>query len=78
MKFCSSNAPQKSQKSRAPFPNLQSELLGDDGEISDGIDATLDVRDVLVFEGARHVENGVARFDVRQERVAQALTLRRT
>ena len=55
--------------------NLESEFLGDDGKISDRIDAALDVGDVFVLEGPSHVENGIASLDVAQESVAQPLTL---
>merc|ERR1712168_691002 len=56
---------------------LKSELLGDDGEISDWINAAFHVGDVFVLESARHVKNGVTRFDVGQEGVAQTLPFRR-
>lgn len=59
------------------FEVLGAQLRVDDLHVVHGVDAVLDVRDVGVLEGAQHVEDAVDGRDVAQERVAQALALRR-
>ncbi len=49
----------------------------DNPHIADGIDAAVNVDDVLILKTAHHMHNGVHLSDMRQELVAQPLTLRR-
>jgi len=53
------------------------QLEVDDLDIALGVDAVGDVDDVLVFEAAHHVGDGVGLADVGEELVAQAFTFRR-
>lgn len=50
---------------------LDAELLVDDGQITAGIDVTLNVDDLGIIEAANHLEDGIDSADVRQERVTQ-------
>ena len=61
--------------SQAHSIHLEPKLLGDDGEISDWVNPSFDVRDIFIFKSACHVKNGVTRFNVSQKRITQTLTL---
>src|SRR5690606_26869184 len=55
---------------------LEAELGLDGRDVSDGVDAVLDVDDVLVLEAADDVRDRVDLADVGQELIAEALALR--
>ena len=46
--------------------------------VGDGIDAALDMRDVVVLEAAKDVDDGIDLADVAEELVAKPFALRRT
>ena len=56
---------------------LETQLVENDVKVAHGVDVALDVRHLIVLEHAADVEDGVTRANVRQKRVAQALTFRR-
>src|SRR5690606_12673295 len=56
---------------------LEDELGLDGGDVRRGIDAVVDVDDVLVLEAADDVRDGVRLADVAEEGVAAALALAR-
>lgn len=53
---------------------LQSQLVVDDLDISDGVDLALDVGDVFILEQTQHVEDSIAAGDVREESISETLT----
>lgn len=57
---------------------LESQLLADDVEITDGVDISLDVDNLGIVEAAHDLEDGIDGSDVRQEGVAETSTGRRT
>lgn len=57
---------------------LESQLLADDVEITDGVDISLDVDNLGIVEAAHDLEDGIDGADVRQEGVAETSTGRRT
>jgi len=54
---------------------LEAQLLGDDLQIAHRVHLALDMGHIRVLEGAAQVKDGIAGADVRQEVVAQTLTL---
>ena len=59
------------------FQILELKFDVDDLFVPDGIDAPVDVHNVVVLEAAQHVQNGVRRPDVAQELVAQTFPFAR-
>ena len=57
---------------------LESQLLADDVEITDGVDISLDVDNLGIIEAAHDLEDGIDGSDVRQEGVAKPSTGGRT
>jgi hypothetical protein len=57
---------------------LETELLADDVQVTDGVDITLDVDDLSVVEAAHNLEDGVDGANVRQESVTKTSTSRGT
>ena len=57
---------------------LESQLLADDVEITDGVDVSLDVDNLGIVEAAHDLEDGIDSSDVRQEGVAETSTGGRT
>ena len=54
---------------------LESQLVVDDGDVAQRVESALHVDDLLVVEDAYHVVDGVARLDVTEKGVAEALAL---
>jgi hypothetical protein len=57
---------------------LETELLADDVQVTDGVDITLDVNDLGIVEASNDLENGIDSADVRQEGVTKTSTGRGT
>jgi hypothetical protein len=57
---------------------LDTELLANDSQITNGVDITLDVDNLGIIEAANHLEDGIDSTNVRQERVTQTSTSRGT
>lgn len=57
---------------------LDTELLADDFEITDGVDITLDVNDLGIIETSDDLEDGIDGANVRQESVTETSTSRGT
>jgi hypothetical protein len=54
---------------------LQTQFLRNDLHVTNWIHSTLDVRDICILEHARHMEDTVDGTDVREEGIAQTLSL---
>ncbi len=54
---------------------LQLKLIVDDLHIAHRIDITVNVSDIVIVETTEHVEDGISLTDIREELVAETLTL---
>lgn len=57
---------------------LNAQLLADDGQITDGVNVTLDVDNLGIIEATNDLEDGIDGANVRQEGVTQTSTSRST